>query len=117
VLHQAAGGTGTYADPITFATDENEEMPGTIVYVPAFLKYFIMEDDCTACDGDWQSGMKYHFDFWMNSNASGNEQDSLNCEDFWTKNMTTVEVGPPDGRTVDPTPIFDPSTNVCLTSP
>ncbi|MFD0635984.1 hypothetical protein ACFQ9X_34865 [Catenulispora yoronensis] len=34
-IHQTAGGTGTYSDPITFATDSSEQPPGTIVYVPA----------------------------------------------------------------------------------
>ena len=95
----------------------SEEKPGTIVYVPAFLKYFIMEDDCVACVSDWQNGMKYHFDFWMNSDSTCNEQDSINCEDKWTMNMTTVEVGPPSDRMVDPTPLFNTTTNVCSSSP
>jgi hypothetical protein len=116
-IHQGAGGTGTYADPITFATDQSEAMPGTVVYVPAFLKYFIMEDDCVACDSDWQTGMKYHFDFWLNTNATCNQQDSLNCEDMWTRSATTVEIGPPPDRMVDPAPLFDTTTNVCRATP
>ena len=116
-IHQGAGGTGTYADPITFATDQAEEPPGTIIYVPEFLKYGIMEDDCVQCDSDWQNGMKYHFDFWLNSNASDNSQDVIQCEDSWSKSMTTVEVGPPSDRTVDPTPLFNTQTNTCSTTP
>jgi hypothetical protein len=49
-IHKTAGGTGTYADPITFATDKSELAPGTIIYVPRVEKYFIMEDDCEECD-------------------------------------------------------------------
>jgi hypothetical protein len=116
-LHQGAGGTGTYADPITFASDTAEVAKGTVVYVPAFLKYFIMEDECVACVSDWQTSNKYHFDFWMNTNATCNEADSLSCEDKWTKDSTTVEINPPSGRQVDTTPIFNTSTNVCLSSP
>jgi hypothetical protein len=116
-IHQGAGGTGTYADPVTFATDSNEEAPGTIIYIPAFLKYAIMEDGCVACSSDWNSGMKYHFDFWLNSDASSNSQSVIQCEGSWTQNMTTVEINPPPGRMVDPTPLYDTQTNTCSTTP
>jgi hypothetical protein len=112
-----AGGTGTYSDPITFATDQSEEAPGTIIYVPAFLKYGIMEDGCTACSSDWSSGMKYHFDFWLNSDGSANGQAVQNCEGMWTKDATVVEIGPPPGRMVDTTPLFNIQTNTCSTTP
>jgi hypothetical protein len=112
-----AGGTGTYADPITFATDSGEEAPGTIIYVPAFLKYGIMEDGCVACSSDWSNGMKYHFDFWLNSDASANSQAVQNCEGMWTQNSTVVEIGPPPGRMVDPTPLYNIQTNTCSTTP
>ena len=46
-LHNSAGGTGTYADPITYASDKSETPAGTKIYVPRVQKYFIMEDDCT----------------------------------------------------------------------
>ena len=52
-IHNAAGGVGTYANPITYATDKSELAVGTIVYYPYLHRYFIMEDDCTACDEDW----------------------------------------------------------------
>ena len=53
-IHSSAGGVGTYADPITFATDKKEYPPGTILYVPFIEKYVIMEDDCVQCDSDWK---------------------------------------------------------------
>ena len=52
-IHNAAGGTGTYSNPVTFATDQAELPIGSIVYYPYLHRYFIMEDDCTACDQDW----------------------------------------------------------------
>src|ERR1700753_2793166 len=53
-LHKTAGGTGTYADPITYASDKAETPAGTKIYVPRLQKYFIMEDDCEECDADWK---------------------------------------------------------------
>jgi hypothetical protein len=116
-IHHGAGGTGTYADPITFATDQAEEAPGTIIYVPAFLKYAIMEDGCVSCSSDWNSSMKYHFDLWLNSNASSDSQKVQACEGQWTQSQTTVEINPPSGRMVDPTPLYDTSTNTCSSTP
>jgi hypothetical protein len=54
VLHAQAGGTGTYADPITlavghsFATgrDVLDYPRGTRFYIPALRRYFIVEDTC-----------------------------------------------------------------------
>ena len=76
-LRDAAGGTGTYADPITFATDKDELPIGTRVYVPFIEKYVMMEDDCVECDSDWTTSHKWHIDLWMNSN--GTESSSAPC--------------------------------------
>jgi 3D (Asp-Asp-Asp) domain-containing protein len=116
-LHDAAGGTGTYADPITFATDKSEFPVGTVLYVPFIEKYVMMEDDCVECDSDWTSGHKWHIDLWMNSNASESSSSLASCEDRWTRNATSVEIAPPADRAVTPTPLFDPSTNTCRTTP
>jgi hypothetical protein len=61
--------------------------------------------------------MKYHFDFWLNSDASSNGNAVQNCEGQWTQNSTVVEIGPPPGRQVDPTPLYNTTTNVCSTTP
>ena len=47
--HAIAGGTGSYADPVTLASDPRELPPGTLVYYPRLRKYFVMEDDCEEC--------------------------------------------------------------------
>jgi 3D (Asp-Asp-Asp) domain-containing protein len=116
-LHETAGGTGTYADPITFATDKAEFPVGTILYVPFIEKYVMMEDDCAECDSDWTSGHKWHIDLWMNSNAAESSSSLVSCEDRWTRDSTSIEMDPPADRTVTPAPLFDPSTNICRTTP
>jgi len=47
--HPTAGGTGTYADPTTLATDPRELPVGRLVYCAPLQRYFVMEDDCDAC--------------------------------------------------------------------
>jgi hypothetical protein len=116
-VHELAGGTGTYADPITFATDKSELAVGTILYVPFIEKYVVMEDDCVECDSDWTSSRKWHIDLWMNSNGTESASALTTCEGNWTRSATAVEVNPPIGRTVTTRPLFDPSTNVCRTTP
>jgi hypothetical protein len=116
-VHDAAGGAGTYADPITFATDESEFPVGTILYVPFIEKYVIMEDDCVECDSDWTSAHKWHIDVWMNSNGTESSSSLASCEDRWTRDSTPVEVGPPPGRTVTTAPLFVPGANTCRSTP
>jgi len=48
VIHDEAGGTGTYQDPLTFASPAGSGAYkfGQIIYVPSVQKYFIREDEC-----------------------------------------------------------------------
>ncbi len=110
-IHSGAGGTGTYSDPVTFATDASELAPGTRVYVAYLKKYFIMEDDCAECDTDWSSSGKRHIDLW----AGGNNNSGtalLNCEDSLTRSASVI-VSPANNLTVDTTPLFNSSTKQC----
>ena len=116
-LHNGAGGTGTYADPITFATDRTELAVGTILYVPFIEKYVVMEDSCGQCATDWTTAHKAHIDLWMNSNGTESSASLLSCESQWTRSSTSVESGPPPDRPVTTRPLFDPATNACRTSP
>jgi 3D (Asp-Asp-Asp) domain-containing protein len=115
-IHDAAGGTGTYADPITFATDKNELPIGSIVYAPFIEKYLVMEDDCGGCDSDWAT-MSWHIDVWMNSDGTENPSALFDCEDQWTQCSTNIVIHPPPGLTVTTTPLFDPATNSCRSTP
>ena len=116
-IHSQAGGTGTYSDPITFATDQNELAPGTIVYYPYLHRYFIMEDDCVECDQDWTGQGPdggpgfHHIDLWVGGEG-GDQNAVINCEDALTQ-QGDVTLDPPSTEPVDTTPLFDSSTNTC----
>ena len=114
-VHKVAGGTGTYADPITFATDIREFAAGTILYVPFIEKYVSMEDTCTACTADWGAG-KHHIDIWMNSNAASTGK-LTSCQDAWTRDSIAIELHPPSTRPVTTAPLFDTATALCRTTP
>lgn len=116
-VHSVAGGTGTYADPITFASDKAEIPVGTLVYSSFLEKYLVMEDDCGECDTDWSTSGAWHIDVWMNSDGTESPASLAACEDAWTQAATTVELGPPPGRTVTTAPLFVPATDACRTSP
>jgi hypothetical protein len=110
-LHQGASGTGTYADPITFATDPTEYKPGTVLYLPYLKRYVIMEDSCAECIQDWKT-RKYHIDIWLESNGSF-DSEVLACENTLTRSKISVEVDPPPDRPVDATPLFDTKIGKC----
>ncbi len=116
-VHEAAGGTGTYDDPISYATDKLELPVGTRVYASVIEKYLVMEDDCGQCDTDWSGSKAWHIDVWMNSSGAEDSAKLIACEDQWTQTTTTIEIDPPPGRTVTTAPLFDPNTNVCRTTP
>jgi 3D (Asp-Asp-Asp) domain-containing protein len=103
--HQEAGGSGTYADPLSLAADPRAIPVGTRVYYPPLRKYFVMEDDCAQCITDWRSSRTPHIDLW-----TGDYQGSalLACENALTPDgRVAVEVNPPPGRPVDPRPLFN----------
>jgi uncharacterized protein YjbI with pentapeptide repeats len=139
-IHTQAGGTGTYADPITFATSNTELWYGTEIYIPRFQKYFIAEDSCTECGQDMRGaapnnpdgtigpgpdggpGM-IHFDLWVGGQTA-DWPDVILCEDALTlanadgsPYMDPIVVNPGPGEAVDTTPIFDPATGKCNTQP
>ncbi len=115
-IHSHAGGTGTYKDPVTFATDTKELPYGTIVYYPYLKKYFIHEDECTECDRDWNNGKKWRIDLWAggdkNSTKEPEKSALLNCEDALTRHGSVI-INPPSNEPVNTTPIFNASTRKC----
>lgn len=66
IVHNDAGGKGTYADPITAAVPRDGAnmifKPGTIFYLPDMQKYFVAEDWCTNCTTTTEGGV--WVDFW-----------------------------------------------------
>jgi hypothetical protein len=118
-IHSGAGGTGTYADPVTFATDIKELPWCEIIYVPYMKRYFIHEDECSECDHDWKKFQKYRFDMWAGGDAASVHQPEkkslLRCESTWTrassikdKNNPAITLDPPSGLAVTTAPIFSP---------
>src|SRR6476660_3822163 len=88
-IHSTAGGKGTYADPITFATSSAELAPGKKVSVPRVKKFFIMEDSCQECEADWSTqgpnggpGLR-HIDLWLGGQG-GSAFNAIDCEDALT---------------------------------
>jgi hypothetical protein len=120
-VHTQAGGTGTYSDPLTFATDVNELPFCTVIYVPYMERYFIHEDECSECDRDWNRFHLYRFDMWAGGDALSRhrpEKRALRrCESFWTRgnsirdpNNPSVIIDPPANEPVTAAPIFSPPT-------
>ncbi|MGE3287067.1 MAG: hypothetical protein AB7J32_13330 [Pseudonocardia sp.] len=109
--HQTAGGTGTWADPLTLATDPDELPVGTVVYVPRLQKYFVMEDDCEDCIAQWKRSRHGHVDLWI---SAATDPGVLDCEAALTRDdPETIQINPPADRTVDPRPLHDAASGAC----
>jgi|SRR5579883_893884 len=113
-IHNVATAGGTFAKPGTFATDAAEHKPGTIIYVPAVQKYFIMEDECVQCDSDWNNGRHRHVDLWLGGNPPANVNDVINCEDKLTQTSGTIIVNPASTEPVSSKPLYNSKTNACF---
>lgn len=110
------GGSGTYTDPITLATDYTELPDNTIVYVKGFNKYYIHKDACVACTADWANRV-YHFDLWVGTDpATGVGTDPGNCAILWGVLQLPVIINAPAGLTVSTQPI-ETSAGQCFTLP
>jgi hypothetical protein len=118
-IHKVAGGTGTFKDPVTFATDVRELGWCKKIYVPYMKRYFIHEDECAECDHDWARLRKYRFDMWAGGDAASTHNPEraalLECESTWTRassindrNNSTITINPRAGLPVTTARIFSP---------
>jgi len=109
-----AGGTGTYSNPLTFASDSSEFKVCEIIYAPYLKKYLRMEDDCEQCDTDWGNG-EWHIDVWTGSSTSNGGQNQINCEDDLTPDTESQSIirSPSSSLTVNSQALYDGS---CHTS-
>lgn len=114
VLHQTAGGTGTYADPITLAVGHSiingQDIPdwpvGTRFYIPNLRRYFLVEDSCGdgskpqngPCHVGYPSGASTWFDVWVGGQG-GSSSGANSCMDGIT-DIHTVIVNPVAGYPV-----------------
>ncbi|MFI5035548.1 MAG: ricin-type beta-trefoil lectin domain protein [Acidimicrobiales bacterium] len=121
-----AGGDGSYAHPITFASDVKEFPVGTVLYYPTIEKYVVMGDSCQECSLDWRGDgpnggpRLHHLDIWIGGHG-GNAFDVINCEDALTQALpdgapllTPFIRHPPANEPVSPPPLFDATTNQCI---
>lgn len=113
VLHQTAGGTGTYSDPITLAVghsitggkDTLDIKAGTRFYIPNLKRYFIVEDTCgdggSPQNGPCHTGFQGHtwLDLYVGKGASKSASDS--CMDAITEVHTVIQ-NPGPGYPVTP---------------
>jgi hypothetical protein len=121
-----AGGTGTFVDPMTFASDTAEFAIGTTVYYPTARKYFRMGDSCQECTLDWSGHGPdggphlYHLDLWIGGEG-GDAFDAIDCESALTQarpdgglKLTTFIVDPPADLPVSSQPLFNTVTGRCF---
>lgn len=115
-IHDKAGGTGTYADPLTFASPAGDGAyePGQVIYVPFVEKYFIKEDQCavswTAPEG---CGAVTMVDLYV---GNPSEQEAVvQCENSLTPGGDTeIIVDPPSNLTVSSKKLWDEATGTCF---
>jgi len=113
-----AGGTGTYSNPLTFATAPGEFSQCEIIYAPILKKYLIMQDSCDQCTTDWDDDGEYHIDIWTGSATVNGGDDQINCEDNLTPDGTvTIIRYPASTYSVDTTALYSSgSSPSCRTS-
>jgi hypothetical protein len=117
-VHNSAGGTGTYADPVTLSSDIAEFPVGTRFYIASLQKYFVMEDDCPSCDQAWSANQSRLVNIWIGGNSSSSVATLGACEstlhNLVNTNGAWAYVNPPAaGLTVDTTPLFNTASNTC----
>lgn len=127
VLHSKAGGTGTYADPITIAVghsitngvDTPDYPKGTIFYIPNVRKYFIVEDLCGdgskpqngPCHTGFPAGASAWLDMWIDGQSTTSSK-ATSCANALTK-VLRVEINPAPYWIVVPGPVIN--NGVCAT--
>ncbi|KAN0049999.1 hypothetical protein ACTA71_003097 [Dictyostelium dimigraforme] len=110
-LHKEAGGIGTFDDPITIASAKQWLSVGKKLYVPAYEKYFIMEDECEECEYDFKENGEYHIDAWIGPTTIQN--GTTDCEVALELSSTIFILNPNNYHAVNPQPFFN-SNGVCL---
>jgi hypothetical protein len=104
ILHSVAGGTGTFANPVTIAVGHSiingkdilDYPAGTKFYIPNLRKYFIVEDTCgdgsTPQNGPCHSGYQGHvwLDMWIDGKGSSSSAAN-NCAEAVTDLHTVIK--------------------------
>ena len=120
ILHTVAGGSGTFADPITVAVghslgggrDTLDFAAGTKFYVPNLRRYFVVEDTCGdgatpqagPCHTGYPSGTSAWLDLWIDG-ASGLEPAVQACANAITDAHLVIQ-NPASNYRVSVGPVF-----------
>ncbi|KAE8148612.1 hypothetical protein BDV25DRAFT_157955 [Aspergillus avenaceus] len=104
---QIAGGTGTFNDPLTFATAPGEFETCEIIYDPYLRKYLRMEDYCESCNREWGNRV-WHIDVWTGSNTVNGGNSQVDCEVKLTPTPQDKPIvrRPGANLAVDTTPLY-----------
>ena len=81
---------GTYDRPGTLASDKRLIAAGTVVYIPALQRYYVMEDTCRECIRNW-SNDKAHVDVFV----SGTGEPLVACQHRLTMAQAELIIDPP----------------------
>lgn len=113
VIHNQAGGTGNYEDPLTFAApDTPGALPyGTRIYLPYIEKYAIREDDCGTSQAA-PNGCTSQVDVYIGNPSV--TQAAVDCENRLTPDgPTQVIVNPTSNLAVNSAPLWDEAARKC----
>jgi hypothetical protein len=102
VVHDTAGGQGTFDDPVTLAVPLGSDFdPGTRLYLPSVRRYGVVED--------FDPGPPSADDVAVWVDGEGGSEGAVDACLDRSAGPTHAEVDPPPGRPVIPGPIFDGS--------
>ncbi len=104
----ATEGSGTATDPITFAANgvkSGQPFPvGTLIYIPTYKKYFVLEDECPGCAG---GGL--HIDLFQGPGVGGTAESHIACANKMNGFGITIIVNPDKNLPVETTPVLSAS--------
>jgi hypothetical protein len=109
ILHKDAGGTGTYADPITVAVPGQGSgifKAGSRFYLPTVKRYVIVEDTGASAPPSGQDG---HLDMWIGGQG-GTKSATDACMDKITGTNVPAVFNPTTTMPVTKGPVFGNGT-------
>ena len=112
-LYSHPQGSGSYAQPETFATTitNTNFIPCEIIYIPLLQKYFQYMDHCDECATLYPSTIR--IDLWVGTAVNGGQKQTA-CElALGLKEAQTIVRDPPATLQVNPGQIWDNENGAC----